>query len=285
MRKMRCAKSDFTYADLPATRKQMFFDCYKEQFSLIFRLGLVCLLLFVPIIVVWLMRDTYLTNALNSLEESTPENITAIYLSANQVFGLFEFLAFTLFFALFSGVAQIVRQLCWGEPIFFRYDFKKGVKENIAGFALVSAVVFAFRYVVNLLLTSNFYYVLMGIVLLIFAPIGIWVLLQKLYYRLRLISAIKNAVLYFINTFPITLLLLVCTVLPLGLTISLMKLLVVKYLVVLLLIVFGAVPMTMAWGLYACHTFDLWLNKKSHTEIYRKGLRPAEIDATPKDEN
>lgn len=285
MKKLKCAKKDFTEADLPATRKQMFFDCYKEQFSLIFKIGLVCLLMFVPVIVVWLMRDAYLTNALNSLEEQTSENVTAIYLSANQVFGLFEFLAFTLFFALFSGVAQIVRQLCWGEPVFFRDDFKKGVKENIGSFAIVSAVVFAFRYAVNLLMTSDFYYVLIGMVLLVFAPIGIWVLLQKLYYRLRWTQIIKNAVLYFINTFPVTLLLLVCTVLPLWLVTSLVQLMVVKYLVVLLLIVFGAVPMTMCWVLYACHTFDVWLNKKSHTEIYRKGLRPAEFDAKSQDGN
>ncbi len=282
MKKNKCAKHDFTYADLPATRKQMFFDCYKEQFSLIFRLGLVCLLMFVPVIVVWLLRDAYLTNALNALEEQTTESVTAIYLSANAVCGLMEFVAFTLFFALFSGVAQIVRQLCWGEPVFFRDDFKKGIRENMGGFTLIGAALSLLKYLIYLMFNSDLFYVLLGLLLAVFVPIGIWTLLQKLYYRLRWTQAIKNATLYFINAFPATLLLLACTILPFWIVLSFVRLIIVRYLIILLLLLFYVVPITMAWVLYACHTFDIWLNQRCHPEIYRKGLRSVNVDGKPK---
>ena len=119
MKRMKCAKKDFTEADLPLTRQQMFFDCYREQFSLILRLGLTCLLILFPMLVVLLTRDMYLIGAIKGLEEETPEKLREIYASVNVVFGALELLASVLFFVLFSGVAQILRQLCWGEPVFF----------------------------------------------------------------------------------------------------------------------------------------------------------------------
>lgn len=282
MKKNKCAKRDFTYMDLPSTRRQMFFDCYKEQFSLIFRVGIVCFLLFIPIFVVWLMRDAYITNAFNSLEEQTSQNVMAVYLSTNMVFGLFEFFAFMLFFTLFSGVVQIVRQLCWGEPVFFREDFSKGIRENAGSFAIVGAVAFFLKYLIYLMLNSDYFYILLGFLLGVFVPIGIWILLQKLYYRLRWTQAIKNAVLYFINTFPVTLLLLACTIFPLWVAMSVVQLLIVRYLALVLMLVLGVVPMTMAWVLYACYTFDTWVNQKRYPEIYRKGLRP--VDAKSESE-
>lgn len=274
MKKRKCTKRDFTEADLPATHGKMFFDCYREQFSLIIRIGLVCLLLFSPIIIVWLMRDAYLSGVLDSLKEQTAENIEAVYLTVNTVFGLIEFLAFTLFFTLFSGAAQIIRQLCWGEPVFFFDDFKKGIRENAAGFAIVGSVISLLRYLIGMMIGSAYYYLLVGIFSALFVPLGIWILLQKLYYSLRWRQVIKNAVLYLINTFPVTVLLLICTVLPFLLVISFVRLLILKYLLLLLLAVLYVVPMVMVWVLYACHTFDIWLNKKYHPEIYRKGLRP-----------
>ena len=130
MKRMKCATKDFTEADLPSNRKEMFFDCYKQQFPLILRLGFLCLLLLLPMLVVLFFRDLYVLSALESLEKQTPENVAEIYTSANVVFGLMEMAAAEIFFVLLSGIMQIVRQLCWGEPVFFADDFKRGLKEN-----------------------------------------------------------------------------------------------------------------------------------------------------------
>lgn len=283
MKRMKCAKKDFTEADLPLTRQQMFFDCYREQFSLILRLGLVCLLILFPMLVVLFTRDMYLVGAIKGLGEETSEKLREIYASANVVFGAFELLASVLFFVLFSGVAQILRQLCWGEPVFFSDDFKRGVRENAGRFAVIGFFLSLIRYLLGLLSGSTYYYLLFGIFAALFLPLGFWVLLQTLYYRLRWAQVIKNATFYLVRTFPMTVLLLVCTVAPFFLVSTFVTMLTVRYLLLVVLAVLYVVPLTMAWILYALQTFDENINKQHHPEVYRRGLRP--IASDEKNEN
>ena len=278
MKRMKCAKKDFTEADLPLTRQQMFFDCYREQFSLILRLGLICLLILFPMLVVLLTRDMYLIGAIKGLEEETPEKLREIYASANVVFGALELLASVLFFVLFSGVAQILRQLCWGEPVFFSDDFKRGVRENAGRFAVIGFFLSLVRYLLGLLSGSAYFYLLFGIFAAIFLPLGLWILLQTLYYRLRWAQVIKNATFYLVRTFPMTVLLLVCTVVPFFLVSTFVTMLTVRYLLLVVLAVLYVVPLTMAWILYALQTFDENINKQHHPEVYRRGLRPIASD-------
>ncbi len=278
MKRMKCAKKDFTEADLPLTRQQMFFDCYREQLSLILRLGLICLLILFPMLVVLLTRDMYLIGAIKGLEEETPEKLREIYASVNVVFGALELLASVLFFVLFSGVAQILRQLCWGEPVFFSDDFKRGVRENAGRFAVIGFFLSLVRYLLGLLSGSAYFYLLFGIFAAIFLPLGLWILLQTLYYRLRWAQVIKNATFYLVRTFPMTVLLLVCTVVPFFLVSTFVTMLTVRYLLLVVLAVLYVVPLTMAWILYALQTFDENINKQHHPEVYRRGLRPIASD-------
>lgn len=278
MKRMKCAKKDFTEADLPLTRQQMFFDCYREQFSLILRLGLICLLILFPMLVVLLTRDMYLIGAIKGLEEETPEKLREIYASANVVFGALELLASVLFFVLFSGVAQILRQLCWGEPVFFSDDFKRGVRENAGRFAVIGFFLSLIRYLLGLLSGSAYFYLLFGIFAALFLPLGLWILLQTLYYRLRWAQVIKNATFYLVRTFPMTVLLLVCTVAPFFLVSTFVTMLTVRYLLLVVLAVLYVVPLTMAWILYALQTFDENINKQHHPKVYRRGLRPIASD-------
>ena len=278
MKKMQCTTKDFTEADLPLTRKDMFFDCYKEQFPLILRVGLLCLLFLLPMLLVLFFRDMYIVGALKTLEEQTAEKIQEVYMSANVVFGAMEAVASVLFFVFFSGVAQILRQLCWGEPIFFGDDFKKGLKDNGWRFAVVGIVLSAVGYFVGLMSSSFLFFVVFVMYAAVFVPIGIWILLQSLYYRLSWAKAIKNAALYLVRTLPVTILLLACIALPFWLVMTFISLIGVRYLLLVLLAVFYVVPMALAWILYALQTFDECINKKSFPEMYRKGLRP--IDGT-----
>ena len=281
MRRLKCAKKDFTEADLPLTRRQMFFDCYREQFSLILRLGLVCLLILFPMLVILLTRDMYLIGAIKGVEEETPKKLQQIYASANAVFGALELLASVFFFVLFSGVTQILRQLCWGEPVFFSDDFKRGVRENAGRFTVVGVLLSLIRYLLGLLSGSVYFYLLFGIFAALFMPLGLWILLQTLYYRLRWAEVIKNATFYLVRTFPMTVLLLACTVVPFFLVSTFVTMLTVRYLLLVVLAVLYVVPLTMAWILYALQTFDEHINKQHHPEVYRRGLRPIASDEKP----
>lgn len=273
MRNMKCTTKDFTEADLPLTRKDMFFDCYKEQFSLILRVGLLCLLFLLPMLLVLFFRDMYIIGALKTLEEQTAENIQQVYMSANVVFGAMEAVASVIFFVLFSGIAQVLKQLCWGEPIFFGDDFKNGLKDNGWRFTVVGIVLSTVGYFVGLMCSSSLFFVVFVMYAAVFVPIGIWILLQSLYYRLPWTKAIKNAALYLVRTLPVTILLLACITLPFWLVTTFVSLIAVRYMLLAILAVFYAVPVALAWILYALKTFDECINKKYFPEMYRKGLR------------
>lgn len=275
MRKLKCTVNDFTELNLPGTRKQVFSDCYKEHFSVIFRIGLLCMLFFIPILVVTFMRDVYLINAIESLEEQTTEKLTAVYYSANAIYGFANLFAFTLFATLLSGVVRVIRQLLWGEPLFFRDDFKNGVKSDALRFAVTALIISLLNYILNLLDNSIITYVLYGTFIAVVLPIAMWTLLQSVYYSLKLSATVKNAAIYYIRTFPATLLLIACTAVPFWL-VGVIPIIAVKYMALILMAVFFVPPLTMVWILYACHTFDKYINKEHYPSIYRKGMRPEE---------
>lgn len=285
MKKMESTTNDYTEADLPLTRKDVFFDCYKERFSLIFRLGLMCFSFLVPLIIISILRDAYVYSAWLAQPEQTNENYIAVCYAADAVFGLFKIIAQTLFAVLFAGVVQIQRQMLWNEPIFFGDDFKKGLKSNSLRFGVTTFILALINYALSMLTGSITAYILIGVFLAIILPVSIWFMLQGIYYRLGVLASIKNALLMYLKTFPFTILLLVCTVVPFWLITNLIPYMLAKYLVLIVLAVIYIIPLTMCWMLYALHIFDRYLNKEHYPQIYRKGMRKIEETENESDKN
>lgn len=275
-RKMKCTADDYTANDLPLTRKDVFCECYREHFRLIFNTGLLCLAFLLPVIIVLFMRDLYIVSAIGALEEQTAEKIAAVYYQADAVYGLFQILAQTLFAVLFAGVVQLIRQLLWNEPIFFGDDLKRGFKSNSLRFGVTVFILSVVNYAINVFTGSIVNYILNGILVALILPVAIWFMLQSIYYNLGIFACIKNAILLYIRTVPMTLLLLVCTIAPFWLITNLINLILVKYIVLLVLYLLYIVPLTMCWMLYASHIFDKYLNKEHYPQIYRKGMRVIE---------
>ena len=275
-RKMKCTADDYTENDLPLTRKDVFCECYREHFRLIFNTGLLCLAFLIPVIIVSFMRDMYGISAVVQLEEQTAEKVAAVVYQADAVYGLFQILAQTLFAVLFAGVVQFLRQLLWNEPIFFGDDLKRGFKSNSLRYGITVFVLSVNNYLINVFTASIINYILNGIFVVIILPVTIWFLLQSIYYNLSVFASIKNAILLYIKTLPVTLLLLVCTIVPFWLITNLISLLLVKYIVLIVLYLFYIVPLTMCWMLYASHIFDKYINKEHYPQIYRKGMRKIE---------
>lgn len=275
-RKMKCAADDYTANDLPLTRKDVFCESYKEHFRLIFNIGVLCLLFLIPVIIVSFMRDLYVISVVGQIEEQTAEKVAAVVYQADAVYGLFQILAQTLFAVLFAGVVQLIRQLLWNEPIFFGDDLKRGLKSNSIKYGVTVFILSVLNYAINVFTRSIVNYILNGIFVAIILPVVIWFLLQSIYYNLSVFACIKNAILLYIKTLPVTILLLVCTIVPLWLVSNLISLVLVKYIVLIVLYLFYLVPLTMCWMLYASHIFDKYLNKVHYPEIYRKGMRKIE---------
>ena len=273
MKKMKCAQEDYTASDLPLTRKDVFFECYKERFSLIFKIGLVCLLSLLPAFIVMFMKDLYIISATSTLPEQTEEAILNIYYSANAVYGLFEVGAFVVFGVLFAGVVQILRQMLWNEPIFFGDDFKNGLKSNAVRFGTSAFILAMINYLLNMLTESLWTYILSGGFIALILPVAVWFGLQNIYYRVSVVASIKNAILMYTKTLPATVLLFVATIIPFWLATSVINFVFIKLIVLLVMGLFYVVPLTMCWILYALHIFDKYINQEQYPEIYRKGMR------------
>lgn len=274
MRELKRSFRDFTVDDLPQTRKEVFFSRYKEHFSLLLKVGLVCLAIFIPIILVSYFKESYLLNALENLEEQTKENIDAIFFGAELIYGIMRIFALTLFAALFSGVVQILRQTLWDEPVFFGDDYKNGFQSNAFKFGVTGFLLATVGFLINLYSASMIRYVLNGVFIAFILPVAIWFALQGIYYKQGVISSVKNAEVLYLKTVPVTVLLLLFTIVPFWLVENFITLLIVRYLVLIALALFYIVPLTMCWLLYACSVFDTLVNKQHNPEIYRKGMKP-----------
>lgn len=258
---------------LPQTRRAALWGCYRNHFGCILRLNMICLLLFLPMAVVLYLKESLLVNGYQSLEEATAAQINNLYIQLHGWLGLPEAGAFLLFILLFSGVVRVIRQLLWDEPFSFGGEFGIGLRRCAMGFltAVLPAVVF--WYVLKWAGTSLMTGILSVILLFAIIPVCIWILLQTVYYQLRYVESLRNSVILYIRTLPVTLLLTAATILPFWIVFSFAPLELAKYIILLVLVFVYITPVTMVWLLYASHIFDQYINKEHYPEIYRKGLR------------
>lgn len=285
MKRLKSKQEDFTEDDLPQKRTQVFAYCYREHFSLLFMLGCLCLLLLLPVLIVTVMSDSYVINAVAALEESTAENIARVRYKAETMFGLIQIGTFTLFFTLLTGVIQVLRQMIWNEPVFFGDDYKTGLKSNALVFSLVAILLSGLYYFLNVITNTVLLYVSYALFYVFILPISLWVVTQSVYYKLGTFGIIKNAVIFYIKTFPVTLLAVFLTVAPFWLIDNLIPLglIYIKYLIFVVLAIFYIVPLIIGWLLYACRIFDKSINKEHYPQAYRKGMKS--VIEEEKDEN
>lgn len=278
MKKVKCAFQDYTEDNLPLTRRDVFLNCYKERFSVLFKLGLICLILVVPFVVISFLKESYILYALEKLTDKTETNIVSIFLDAELTFGVVKIVCYCIFAIFFAGVVQILRQTLWDEPLFFVDDFKNGIKNNAIRFCITAIILALIDFVLNMYSKGILKSVLNGIFVSFILPVSVWYVLQTIYYKSKITIAIKNAEILYLKTIPITLLLLICTILPFWCVTHLVSLLIVRYIVLFAMSLFYIVPITMFWMLYACHIFDKIVNKEYNPQIYRKGMRPLPDD-------
>lgn len=279
MKKIRCRREDYTEAELPRTRREVFRDLYREQFSMIFRIGLLSMVLLLPILLVLMMKDAYVLTEASKLGDTiAADTLRPIMRVADMRYGLLMILAVTLSATLFSAVVRVVRQLVWREPIFFSDDLKNGLRNDAGRFAIAGFFLSLVSYLIELMDGSGVTYILYGLYIVLILPVMAWVLLQTVYYRIGGFSAIRNGLFHYLQTLPVTLLLVALTAVPYLLVTLLAGNFIVKYVLLLLLGLFGIAPLTMAWLLYALHHFDRTINREQYPQIWRRGLYTPEED-------
>lgn len=177
-----------------------------------------------------------------------------------------------VFFLLFSGMARVIRQLLWQEPLLGWKVFKEGVRQNGGRFVQAILMLALPKALLRCLTPSVAADFLQGFWAVILVPVGVWVLQQAVYYRLSFWDSLKNAGIYYIRFLPMTLFLLLATALPFWLLFRFVHMVLIKYFGLILLMLVYAAPMTMVWLLYASYIFDRSINREHYPRLYRKGM-------------
>lgn len=277
MKKRKQASSDFTFAQLPHNRKEVFFDCLKMRFGTVVCCGLLLLLFLLPMFAIEVAYDVVQLNIYNSVVDGTvSETQAAVYSGELQMYtSLAQIVGWCVFAVGLTGIARILRQLIWGEPIFFWVDFKRGIKQNAARFAAVFAIC-ALVNVVSVLCSTMLDempivgYVPLGALIFVVVPIALFVLSQSTVYNVGFGKAISNG-LAFYGKRPWQTLLFTALVVIVGLS-RFAPISALKYLLLALCTVFLLPMYTMAWLLVSCNVFDEMINCDNYPELFDKGV-------------
>ncbi len=133
------------YGSLPPTRKSEFFDIVKNRFAFLLRIGLVLLLSFLPLLVVFYFKNRFSILALASMQEEGADiaSIRLGYSLMSLLFLGFDILSYLFVFLGLAGSMKIIKLLAYQEPPFFWSDFFSGIKENW-GQSLLLSLFFSF---------------------------------------------------------------------------------------------------------------------------------------------
>ena len=269
MKKQKAANRDFTEENLPHNRVEVFFDVLKQRYDVLLKIGAILLAFLLPTLIVGIISDlTYL--AVISKGQATEEELAAL----NQTFALINVGPIAFFGLGLAGAMKVVRNLVWGEPVFFGKDFFSGIKQN----RLIYVFVFLVYALVNLLLSylnafisDEFLRAIPSAVcLMVLAPIGMFVLSATAVYKDGFLSILKNSVKFFVKTAPVCFVFIL--VLASAFLIDYIELFVLRCVLKVLIIVLFLPLYLVSWTLYSHKIFDKMVNSTLYPEYVDKNI-------------
>ena len=271
----KVAKKDFSESDLPSNRFELFFDILKNHYRTLLGASLLFLLFLLPLLMVQFFLD--LRGASLFLSFEAGEIAEADYLSQKGYIDSASLILFPIGMAIasigLSGIARIIKRLCFLEPVFFFDDFKRGIKENGAHFAMM---VFAFSALVSLALfvLSQFPGSLLGalpigIVMLFVYPVALIFLPASSFYTMKFAPAVGLSFRVMLRSYGIVLPYLFVFLIPFGL--QFVPDVVLRYLLLGVTGIFSSAALV-ALFLFAFSRFDKYINKTRYPEWVDKGI-------------
>lgn len=129
LKKIKRASADFEKSMLPQTRRAVFFDVIKLQWSKLLGLAVILLVSALPLLLIAIYEDTYFLTASEDPSIS-PETIPTLLAPLHSLCAIFSAPCLILFFMGLSGVIRVIRQLGWEEHAMVFPDFMIGVRQN-----------------------------------------------------------------------------------------------------------------------------------------------------------
>jgi len=275
--KNKVAAKNFEYKDLPQNRKEQFFDLFKNHFRTLLWMALVTFIFMIPLIAVMVYKDWTVIAITARYQEKliTIEEANIQIGSVNRLAAGIYIPCFMLVFLGFAGPIRVLRQLIWSEPVFLKYDYFKGLKQNYGPYLLSGFLFGLFNFVQELIrYTAGTNQILIAIPLgiewlLIFPIIFVYLFVSTMYSSVHGSNFKVSAYLFF-RHLPTTLLL---SLLTFGLYfLRFIQNPLIKYLVLLAVLLIYLPTIVLIGYLNEIRILDLRINEKDHPELMNKGL-------------
>ncbi len=291
---------EYARSTLPTNRWQLFWDIFKGNFGKMFKVNLLILIFFIPLLGVILLSGMYSDTV--GVTYPFGANMGIGYPAVPNVQGVAEWLTVQNDFILgvgllitsiiasvgLSGGMYVVRNMVWTEGIFVGNDFWRGVKLNFKNaletafffcvmFILCNSIINVSNFTLAMGATSKFQDAILTIskvtsyILLVFSVMmSFWMIALGVNYKMGFFTMLKNSFLMAIGTLPQTIFFGALTLLPFLLFLIGWSFLTVV--AVFFFLICGFSYMLLVWLDFAQWVFDKYINPKIEGAKVGRGI-------------
>lgn len=270
-KKQISARKDYDRNQLPKNRKEQFFDILVRRYGLFIKLGIFILLFFIPYFFVMMYKDSLYM----SIKAGNYEDAGARIFSVDLIYSGLMFIALPILFVGFAGVFKILKELIYGEPIFFKEDFIEGIKENSKSFIVIAAIIALFNLfelLISYSFSNNVVFEVIPVAfnyVLIFPICFVSIYLTSVYTN-KFMVTLKTSIIILFKFLPRILL---CFIFTFGFfALEFIPIAYIKYCVVIVCLVFVLPISIFASYENFIDIFDENINKTQFPNFYKKGI-------------
>ena len=273
MKKETVRAEDYQNKNRPETRFKQYGDIFKTRFVELLKVSLLQAVFNMPFIVSLVIFYAVIRNS------SDVNQLMTAFLIQGASFVI----SVPCLFIGMTGVFYCIKKIAFAEGEFASSAFFIGLREEwknglliglLAGFSAFIALTgffFIYFYLSQLdAIVTGLGYAVITTQLIVVLMVCYYSVGQVIVYSNELRFVFKNSFIMTLIRFPIN---LICLIIYPGILIALFAIMEITMFVGIGLLVFFSAFGHLMWMLNAMSAFDKFINKESHPEIYRKGLK------------
>lgn len=279
MKRAISAKNDFTEANLPHNRWQLFGDLIKHRFGFLMKAGLLTAVFFLPFFIWNIVMLEEIRILTNTITETNAYEIAVQILSLSNTKNLVNVLLFGICAIGVSGGVYVIQKCAWGEIVFISEFFvaikRDSLKNFIFGIILGLSywlVEYAIRFIPLSTLNTVVSILMYGVTTVQFVLILVMMVFsicQNAIYKLSIFDLLKNSFAFTFKGFIPMFGIVICAICPILLLLT-NNMIVDIIAAVLFSLMLGLSLLGMI--LYSNSLFDKFINKDNYPELVDKNI-------------
>lgn len=234
--------------------------------------GLFLFLFFLPLLAFCLFGDFYYMTLMSVSTQDIEQTRNLFFYIYNSGIVI---LTIPVILAI-SGITHVLRNLIWGEGIYFLSDFGAGIKANAGKnviFGFISGVIFFASYFVSTLFSGLFVsYIPLVIFAIVFLPIYFWMIYLNNTYSDKWTGLVRNGFYFYVKNIGWSILGILMPLSIAALVFMPLSLIWLKYIFLVLFIVFVFPIIFLIMTLFTTSKFDECVNRDNYQDYYLRGL-------------